>query len=75
MHVDPVRTHVISAIINIDQQLDDNVSLKNFINEFLFFLKLASIVWFFIIPSFLFNFYVFCFNNTIFIIYAFVFLF
>ena len=28
MHVDPVRTHVISAIINIDQQLDENVSLR-----------------------------------------------
>jgi hypothetical protein len=29
MHVDPARSHVISAIINIDQQLDKDVSFEN----------------------------------------------
>ena len=37
MHVDPARSHVISAIINIDQQLDTDVSWKNYTPHLLIF--------------------------------------
>ena len=76
MHVDPVRTHVISAIINIDQQLDENVSLRILLISFLYYLKLAyQLPWFWIIQYFLIDFLVFYFSNATYIIYAFVFYF